>query len=133
MVGKLLKIAVALLVLNGAVRAGSAYWTNYRFEDRLTEIAQFGDRRTEAQLCEEAVAEAQKLEVPVTPEAIRVRRGANPDFTCGKGYEGAVAVARGGAQKLAIEASYAQDVDLAPGYTRRFAFNPSVEVWARVY
>ncbi len=133
MVGKLVKIAIALLVLNGVVRLGSAYMADYRFEDRLTQIAQFGDRRTEVQLCAEALEAAQKLELPVSSEAIRIRRGGNSVFTCGKGYGGAVPVARGGAQKLSIDAAYQRDVDILPGYTRRFSFNPSVEVWARVW
>jgi len=133
MVGKLVRIAIALLVVNGVVRLGAAYMDDYRFEDRLTEIAQFGDRRTEAQLCAEAVEAAQLLELPLASEAIRIRRGQNPAFTCGKGFEAAVAVARGGAQKLYIDASYERDVDLVPGYTRRFSFSPSAEVWARVY
>lgn len=133
MVGKLVKIVIALLVVNGVVRLGAAYLADYRFEDRLTQIAQFGDRRSEAQLCTEAMEAAQRLELPVAEEAIRIRRGGNPPFTCGKGFEGAVPAAQGGAQKLFIEASYARDVDLAPGYARRFSFNPSVEVWARVY
>lgn len=133
MVGKLIRIAIALLVVNGVVRLGAAYMADYRFEDRLTEIAQFGDRRTEAQLCGQAVEAAQVLELPVAPEAIRIRRGRNPPFTCGKGFEGAVAVTQGGAQKLYIDATYERDVDILPGYARSFSFSPSAEVWARVY
>jgi hypothetical protein len=133
MIGKLVKIAVALLILNGVVRTGSAFWSNYRFEDRLTEIAQFGDRRTEAQLCQEAEEAARILELPVAAEAIRIRRGTNPVFSCGKGYEGVAAARQGGAQKLFIDASYTRDVDIVPGYSHRFAFNPAVEVWARVW
>ncbi|MBP1633501.1 MAG: hypothetical protein H6Q10_75 [Acidobacteria bacterium] len=133
MIGKVIKIAIALLVLNGVVRVGAAYWANYRFEDQLSEIAQFGDRRGEALLCGAALEAAQKLGLPVAAEAIQIRRGTNPPFTCGKGYEGAVPANRGGAQKLAIEAAYQRNLDVFPGYTRRFTFNPSAEVWARVY
>jgi hypothetical protein len=133
MVGKLVKIAIALLIVNGVVRLGTAYLADYRFEDRLTQIAQFGDRRTEAQLCSEAAEAARVLELPVPEEAIHIKRGGNPAFTCGKGYQGAVARVRSGAQKLYIDAAYERDVDILPGYTRRFSFNPSVEVWARVW
>lgn len=133
MVGKLVKIAIALLVLNGVIRLGSAYMADYRFEDRLTQIAQFGDRRSEVQLCTEAMEAAMVLELPVAEEAIRIRRGGNAAFTCGKGYQGTVPAAQGGAQKLYIDASYQRDVNVLPGYARRFSFSPSVEVWARVY
>ena len=134
MIWKIFKIAIALLVVNGTLRAGSAYWTDYRFEDRLTQIAQFGDRRKDPELCTEAVEAAAALGVPVTPESILIRRGNNPTFSCGKGYEAVrPAGAPSGAHKLFIEASYGRDVALAPGYSRRFDFHPSVEVWARVY
>ena len=133
MVGKLVKIANALLLLNGIVRLGAAYLADYRFEDRLTQIAQFGDRRSESQLCAEAIEAARQFEVPVAPEDITIRRGTNPPFSCGKGYKGAVSVSRGGAEKLYIDASYQREVALLPGYARPFTFNPSVEVWARVY
>ncbi len=133
MAGKLIKIGIALLLLNGIVRLGAAYMADYRFEDRLTQIAQFGDRRTEAQLCAEAIEAAQEFDVPIAPENISIRRGSNPPFTCGKGYKGAVSASRGGAEKLYIDASYEREVAIIPGYARRFSFNPSVEVWARVY
>lgn len=133
MVGKLVKIAIALLVLNGLVRLGAAYLADYRFEDRLTEIAQFGERRTDAQLCDQALEAAQGLDLPIVAEGIRIRRGAAAAFMCGKGAQGAAVAKQGGAHKLFIDVSYERDVSILPGYARRFSFSPSIEVWARVY
>ncbi len=65
MVKTLIKIAVALIVLHGAFRVGSAYWNFYRYEDALLQIAQFGDRRTERQVCDEAMSTAAEYGVPI--------------------------------------------------------------------
>ncbi|HSK08357.1 MAG TPA: hypothetical protein VK911_02180 [Vicinamibacterales bacterium] len=133
MIGKVVRIAIALLVINGTWRAGSGYWTNYQFEDRLTQIIQFGDRRPERELCEQAVTAAAELHVPVAPENIRIRRAQNQPFACGKGYAAGVPATAGGAHKLSVEATYTRDIAILPGYAHRFTFHPSVEVWARLY
>ena len=133
MLSKLIKLAIAALVIHGAWRIGSAYWTYYQFEDRLTQIAQFGDRRKDPELCKEAAEAATLLHVPVSMDAVSVRRGGNPAFNCGKGFE------RGGAQaglppgKLTFQASYTESIEVLPGYKYRWAFEPHVEVWARAY
>jgi hypothetical protein len=133
MLGKLIRIALALLVVHAAWRVGSAYWTFYQFEDRLSEIAQFGDQKSEPQLCGQAMEAAASLRVPIERDGLNLRRGDNSPFNCGKGYQQAARASRGGAQKLGFEGVYHQEVLVAPGYTRHFTFNPRVEVWARVF
>ena len=39
-----IRLAIAALVINAAWRVGTVYWRFYQFEDRLQEIAQFGER-----------------------------------------------------------------------------------------
>ena len=85
MVKTLIKIAIALIVIHGAVRVGSAFWNYYRFEDALLQIAQFGDRRTERQLCDEAMSTAADYDLPLAAADLTVRRGANPPFNCQDG------------------------------------------------
>ena len=72
----LIKIAIALIVLHGAFRVGSAYWNFYRYEDALLQIAQFGDRRTERQVCDEALIDGRRVR--------RAHRGGRPDGSQGR-------------------------------------------------
>jgi hypothetical protein len=133
MLGKLIRIALALLVVNAAWRVGSVYWTFYHFEDKLSEIALFGDQRTESQLCGQAMDAAAALNVPIEKTALHFRRGGNPPFNCQTGDGAAAPVSGGHAQKLAFEGTYKEKVSVFPGYRREMVFKPSVEVWARVF
>ena len=133
MFSKLIKIALAALVLHGAWRVGSAYWTFYQFEDRLTQIAQFGDRRQDRDLCKEVADAVVLLQLPVVPEAVSLRRGGNPSFNCARGFEGMVAQTGLPAGKITFQASYVEQVTLLPGYRYPWPFNAQVEVWARAY
>ena len=133
MLSKLIKLALAALVIHGAWRIGSAYWTFYQFEDRLTEIAQFGDRRKDAELCREAAEVATTLHVPVEMDAVSVQRGGNPVFNCAKGFQGGVAKAGVAPGKITFRASYGENIAVLPGYEYPWNFNAHIEVWARAY
>jgi hypothetical protein len=133
MLAKLIKFAIAALVIHGAWQIGSAYWAFYRFEDRLTQIAQFGDRRKDVELCQEAAEAAALVEVPVTLERVSVQRGSNPAFNCVKGFEGGVAKAGIAPGKITFKASYGEDIAVLPGYRYPWTFDAHIEVWARAY
>ena len=133
MFSKLLKLAVAALVIHGAFRIGSAHWTYYQFEDRLTQIAQFGDRRKDPELCKEAAEAAGQLHVPVSMDAVSVRRGGNPAFNCEKGFQAGGAVAGVPPGKITFEAAYTEMIQVLPGYKYAWGFKPHIEVWARPY
>jgi len=81
----LIKIVVALLLINAAFHIGNAYWNYYRFEDALEQLALFGDRRSDRQLCDQAVDTAAGYSLPITADGLVIRRGTNPPFTCGDG------------------------------------------------
>jgi hypothetical protein len=133
MVKTLIKIALALLVLHGAFRVGNAYWTFYRFEDSLQELAQFGDRKTEAQLCEGAMNSAASYGVPIAPNQLFIKRGSAPPYNC---QSGPTAPESGGAtqatSQLSISGSYTEQVQLLPGYFRPWNFTLNVKVWVRL-
>ncbi len=133
MLSKLIKLAIAALVIHGAWQLGSAYWTFYQFEDRLTQIAQFGDRRKDVELCQEAAEAASALHVPVGLEGVSVQRGGNPIFNCAKGFEGGVPRAGIAPGKITFAASYGEDIALLPGYLYPWTFDAHIEVWARAY
>ena len=132
MVKTLIKIAVALLVLHGAFRVGYAYWTFYRFEDALQELAQFGDRKTEAQLCDGAMDAAGDNGVPIVQNQIFIRRGSGAPYNCQTGPTAPDAdTPQQAATQLTIYGAYVEQVQLLPGYYRAWDFAPNVKVWVR--
>jgi hypothetical protein len=131
MVKRLIRIAIALLVLHAAFRVGSAYWTFYQFEDALQELAQFGDRRSEAELCQGAADSAASLGVPIAPDRLFVRRGAAAPYNCQNGPTAPEPGAPQPASQLLVYGSYTEQVLLLPGYSRPWDFAPNVKVWVR--
>jgi hypothetical protein len=131
MIKTFIKIALALLVLHGAFRVGYAYWTFYRFEDSLQELAQFGDRKTEAQLCDGAMDSAAGYGVPIGPTQMFITRGSAPPYNCQSGPTAPESGATQSASQLTISGSYTEQVQLLPGYFRAWDFAPSVKVWVR--
>ena len=132
MIKTLIKIALALLVLHGAVRIGNAYWTFYRFEDALQELAQFGDRKAEAQLCDGAMYSAAGYGVPIAANQIFIRRGSGAPYNCQTGPTAPdSATPQQAASQLTIYGTYSDQVQLLPGYYRPWDFAPNVKVWVR--
>jgi hypothetical protein len=127
----LIKLALAALVINAAWRVGSTYLRYYQFEDALQELAQFGETRSDKQLCAQAMEKVANLDVPITAGGITIRRGANPMFNCEKGYEGGVVPPATAAAKIFIEAVYTDVMQPFPGYRVNWEFKPSVSAWVR--
>lgn len=128
----LIRLAIAALVINAAWRVGSVYWRFYQFEDRLQEIAQFGERKNDKALCGQAMESAGNIGVPVEADDVTVRRGANPTFNCSKGFE-AVSGATGAepAAKIFIDAAYTDVLPLFPGFTYPWPMKASANAWVR--
>lgn len=132
MLKTLIKIALALLVLHGAVRIGWVYWTFYRFEDSLQELAQFGDRKTEAQLCDGAIDSAASYGVPIAPNQLFIKRGSAAPYNCQTGPAAPESgLPQQAASQLTISGSYTDQVQVLPGYYRPWDFEPNVKVWVR--
>ena len=126
MVKTLIKIAIASIVIHGAVRVGSAYWTFFRYEDALLQIAQFGDRRTERQVCDEALLTAGDYGVPIVAADLTVNKGTNPPFNCEDGPTALKGSAQGIATvQLTIEGRYQDRLQLLPGYFYPWEFKPT--------
>ncbi len=132
MVKTLIKIAVALIVVHGALRVGYAFWNYYRFEDALLQVAQFGDRRTERQLCDEAMSAAADYDLPLVAADLTIRRGANPPYNCQGGLAQLQADARGiPSAQLTIEGTYVDRLQVLPGYFYPWEFKPSASARLR--
>ncbi len=130
-----IKVAIAILVLNAAGRLGYAYFNFYRFEDAIQQVAQFGDRRTDKQVCDEILEHAGGYGVPIPATAITLRRGGLPSYNCGTGAGEATApnVVSLASGQMTVDASYVEAVPVFPGYTYQCEFKPSVKVWVRPY
>ena len=91
----IIKLIIAALVLHATWRAGTVYMRYYQFTDDVTQVAQFGTNQTDSQLRSGVINAAKRLEIPLDPEAIIVRR---------ENYH------------IIIEAPYVEQIELAPRY-----------------
>lgn len=132
MVKTLVKIAIALLVLHGAARFGLAYWNFYRFEDALQQLAQFAERRSDKQLCDEATEAAGTYSIPLGPGALTLFRGNLAPYSCDGGPSPAQAAAPQPGTQIRIEGFYTERIAILPGYTYLWEFRPSVKAWLRL-
>jgi hypothetical protein len=133
MAKNLIKIAVALIVIHGAFRVGTAYWNFYRFEDALQQAAQFGERRSDKQLCDEAMEAAGNYGVPIPPSGLTIFRGNNPPYTCDGGPTAAPSGApTQPAGQIRIEGAYTDRLQVLPGYFYPWEFKPAVKAWIRL-
>ena len=104
----IIQIAVALVLLTGAVQAGRAAVKHYSFVDAVQEAMLFAGSRTEEQIAERVMEIAGDHEIPLDPENLTVER---------QPYQ------------INIEAPYTDRVDLLPGvYARSWDFEASVHV-----
>ena len=101
-----LRIAIAVAIVNAAVRTGSVYWNYYQFEDQAQQLALFGWKTPPDVLRSTALASANQLQIPITEDQINVTR------------DGPVTT---------IEASYEQPVEYFPNQQYPLKFSFSVE------
>lgn len=107
---RILKLVVVLLVLNALWRVGSAYWEYYQFSDLVQETAQFSAGKSDADVHDRVIQQAIETGVPLSPEAVAVRRVD---------------------QRTYIDASYVKNIELVPrALTRAWTFKVSVSAWA---
>jgi hypothetical protein len=102
----IVKVLIALVVLNAAARGAMATWKYYEFKDAAQQLVIFGVDSTVAELHDQVLARAQDLEVPVTPEDVTIQR------------EGV---------RTWAEARYTEPVEFFPRYRYPVEFSFSVE------
>ena len=106
MIKKLLSLVVFLLVANAGLRVGMAFFHEQQFNDAVREIALFGAGQPDEALKQKVMAAASENSVPMDPDYIEISRRT-------------VVVPN---DKVVIKVSYADLIQLAPGYARRFDF-----------
>jgi hypothetical protein len=105
----LIKLVIAALVLHGTWRLGSAYLTQYRFEDELQRLAQFAGESSDAVLRDRVMVIAREYQIPLDGEAINVSK------TSGQ---------------LLIETTYTQRIQILPLYEYPWQFKTRVRAWS---
>jgi hypothetical protein len=74
MIKLVLKLALVGLLAHAAIKIVPIFWTNLRFKDALAEQARFAGRKSEEELRNRAEKIANDLEIPLTVEAISVKK-----------------------------------------------------------
>jgi hypothetical protein len=80
----LLKLVIAILVLNAAVRGALAMYQYYQFKDAAQQAVLFGQRADPEEIQANIVARATELSVPVRADDIKVSR--DGQRTVAEGY-----------------------------------------------
>jgi len=70
----LLKVALALAILNATVRVGLATWRNQELKEAAQRSVLFGRERPASELLAGVVAKAAELQLPVAPEHVSVQQ-----------------------------------------------------------
>ncbi len=91
----IIKLIIAALILHATWRAGTVYLRYYEFKDDVTQVAQFGTNQPDSLLRNGVIDAAKRREIELHPDAITVRRQNH---------------------HIIIEASYTEQVELAPRY-----------------
>jgi hypothetical protein len=103
----LIKLLVVVLVLNAVYRVGSAYWTHYKFQDSIQQMAQFSEHAAPEELRAKILEQAGTLGVPIESENLTVNRGN---------------------RRIEIDGRYVRDLELFPRFKRRWDFTIHVNV-----
>jgi hypothetical protein len=104
-----LKIVIAVALLNAVVRGADSVWNYYQLKDAAERALLFGSQRTSQQLHAQIMERAEELQLPLEPEDLRVRWGTG---------------------RRIAEASYTQSVEFLPNYPYpvKFSFNVNTVV-----
>lgn len=103
----IVKLIIAALVIHATYRAGVVYMRYYEFKDDVTQIAQFGVRRTDNELKNSVLEAARRRAIALNPDTVRVRRENH---------------------HIIIDARYLEQVELAPRYFYPWTANVHVDV-----
>ena len=103
----ILKLIVVVLIANALWRIGSAYTSFYKFKDSVRAAA-MDEGKSEDDLRQKIVELASTYDVPLTAEAITIRR--EPHHT-------------------AVEGSYTTPVAVLPGYEYQWPFSLDIDAY----
>ena len=103
------KLLIVGIIVNAAVRGGSAAWNYYELKDATTQLLTFGDRTTTGSLRTTIIKKAAELDLPLSAQNVVVHRQ--------------------GVRTWA-EASYVQTLELLPNYPYPMKFSFAVDTYS---
>lgn len=109
--GKLIKLAIAALLIHGTWRAGAAYWDYYKFRDQVQATAQLAGALSEREIQARVLEIAADLEIPISPDRVSVRKEAN---------------------HTRVEAAYVDEIEILPTYRYPWEFELGVDAFTVV-
>jgi len=107
----IIKLVVAALIVHATWRTGNVYLRYYQFKDNVHQAAQFSDRRPESELRERVMSLAEQYQIPLDPEALRVRRQDNHTI---------------------VDANYTERIEILPRYFYPWDFKVNVDTFTYV-
>ena len=110
MIKKIVSLIVFLLIVNAGVRLGLVYYHDQTFKDAVREFALFAGTppaKTNEAVLAKVMQLAQDNSVPLYQDYVEISRNSSAGL----------------GEKVTIKFSYAINVELLPGYTRRFDFS----------
>jgi len=103
------KLLIALAVVNAAARAGMTAWSHYQLKDAAQQLVLFGTRVPTAELSNQILDKAVELDVPLERRNIEVGRDGN---------------------RTVVYASYTQPVEFFPSFIYPLELSFSVEIFS---
>jgi len=70
----LIKLLIAVAIINAAGRYGLSAWTQYQFRDAVQQILLFGADASDDELKDEIMMEAERQDVPLERESLDVQQ-----------------------------------------------------------
>ena len=105
----IIKIAIALAIINAAFHAGEAAWRYFQFKDATEQRIIFGSQEYTTELQYRILAKAMELQVPLLPENITIHRQGT---------------------RTSVDAAYTQPVEYFPNLVYPVNLKFSVETYA---
>jgi hypothetical protein len=105
----IIKLAITLVLLNVAARAGIAAWGYYQLKDATQQMVTFGAQVSTTDLHNRILEKAAELNVPLPPEGVNVHRQGIRTWA---------------------EAMYTQPLELFPNYTYPVQLSFSVDAYS---
>jgi hypothetical protein len=105
-VNSVIRVAVAVAILNASARVGFAYWAFYQLRDDAEQAAVFGALQPTSALQAAVLDKANELLLPIEPDQVSVTRNG---------------------PKTIIEANYVQPIEYFPNQSYPMKFSFAVE------
>jgi len=103
-----IKLLIAALIANGTWRVGTAYMSFYKFKDAVAEMTQHRGDKSDEQVRERVLELAGQYDIPLSGEALTVRRDDRHTI---------------------VDGAYTRPIDIVPGFKYDWPFKVHVDTF----